>query len=886
MKTVNRFFKTNFFMIVFACFLVLPASTAFSSDNLVKTLSQFYTGYYTSFNQMSGNNIFSDSSGNLHAAIVDNYELYYLSSIDSGSTWTSEKITTGHEGDIKVASLVVDNNGKIFIGFSCNDGYNYGDASTVSYGNEFNFDLYCANNLSGSWSIETVNIPTRSGSDNYGPLSSSMIVDANNDVHLFANRYGWWSYGGTAWDFVRSSASSTWGSAVTLAEFTDKSVDRILYGHYRSLIDSSGNITLIMIRPGSTYGVDDTLFYVKKLSGSSSWSSPVDIASMNRSVANHLNFDAAIDSSGNIHVVYVNETSGAPQILYLKNFGSSSSIYTGDSDETIFEIKLHSTSSGALTLLVNPLDGKTGIITGSSSGTWSTLSTLTVTAPDGMASYIDIVRSNTYGGKFTEFAMMYWDREATDQVSPGPYGPDKIYYSSGTATNNPTTDTSVIGAQVAAGNTHTIGLKTDGTVVGVGNNSDGETNVSSWSNIKQVAAGHHNTVGLKTDGTVILTGDNAEGHVFLGHWTDIQQVSTGYQHVVGVKSDGTVVDARGDSVNVDASSWTHIKQVAVGMTHVAGLKTDGTVVALGDGSSSDGINVSSWTGIQQIDVDYHVTVGLKNDGTVVAVGNNSYGQLDVSSWSGIKQVGAGELHTVGLKSDGTVIAIGSNGNEQCNVSSWTDIVQISVGMYHTVGLKQDGTVVATGGGSYGEGDVSSWNLGASTTTPTHLTQTQVSQLYVSIFGRASEGEGNTYWQTNQTDMVAAADTMLATGAAGTYFGATLNNNQLFIEYVYENTLGKTYSEDPDGVNYWVSELSGKSKGEVIVTLISAVMDTQYTGVPAQDQFINKVAVCNYTADTISTAPDVNDLTAFVDFIVSVTDDSTTVTTAKTAVNAF
>jgi hypothetical protein len=27
-----------------------------------------------------------------------------------------------------------------------------------------------------------------------------------------------------------------------------------------------------------------------------------------------------------------------------------------------------------------------------------------------------------------------------------------------------------------------------------------------------------------------------------------------------------------------------------------------------------------------------------------------------------------------------------------------------------------------------------------------LTKTQVSQLYVSIFGRASEGEGNTFWQ--------------------------------------------------------------------------------------------------------------------------------------------
>ena len=31
----------------------------------------------------------------------------------------------------------------------------------------------------------------------------------------------------------------------------------------------------------------------------------------------------------------------------------------------------------------------------------------------------------------------------------------------------------------------------------------------------------------------------------------------------------------------------------------------------------------------------------------------------------------------------------------------------------------------------------------------NLTQTQVSQLYVSIFGRASEGEGNAYWSSEQ-----------------------------------------------------------------------------------------------------------------------------------------
>ena len=165
--------------------------------------------------------------------------------------------------------------------------------------------------------------------------------------------------------------------------------------------------------------------------------------------------------------------------------------------------------------------------------------------------------------------------------------------------------------------------------------------------------------------------------------------------------------------------------------------------------------------------------------------------------------------------------------------------------------------------------------------PPLLNQTQVSQLYVSIFGRASEGEGNAYWSSEQDNMTIAADTMLATGAAQDYFGTTLYNNQMFIEFIYENTLGKTYEEDLAGVNYWVNELAGgKSKGEVVANLINAAMDPQYSGLPAQDQFINKVTVSNYTADRIATCPDVNDLSAFVNFISHVTDDANSVTSAK------
>ncbi len=166
----------------------------------------------------------------------------------------------------------------------------------------------------------------------------------------------------------------------------------------------------------------------------------------------------------------------------------------------------------------------------------------------------------------------------------------------------------------------------------------------------------------------------------------------------------------------------------------------------------------------------------------------------------------------------------------------------------------------------------------SVTALASLTKTEVSQLYIGVFGRASEGGGNSYWQTDpqSTSMTATANVMLNTDPAKAYFGSTLDNNQAFIEHIYINTLGKTYSEDPAGVDYWVSELvTGKTKGEVIAALIVAAQDSANAGA-AQDRFNNKVEVSNFCADTIE---DYTDLETFTGFLASVTDDPLSVTQA-------
>jgi alpha-tubulin suppressor-like RCC1 family protein len=185
-----------------------------------------------------------------------------------------------------------------------------------------------------------------------------------------------------------------------------------------------------------------------------------------------------------------------------------------------------------------------------------------------------------------------------------------------------------------------------------------ECDVGDWTNIIEVAGGDLHTVGLKSDGTVVAVGDNRDGQCDVGGLTGINQTAAGGGHTVGLKSDGTVVAVgRNDYGQCDVGNWTDIKQVAAGGLHTVGLKSDGTVIAVGR-SDYGQCDVGDWTNTTQVAAGSRHTVGLKDDGTVVAVGENYSGQCDVEGWTDIIQVAAGWFHTLGLKSNGTVVAAG------------------------------------------------------------------------------------------------------------------------------------------------------------------------------------------------------------------------------------
>lgn len=167
-----------------------------------------------------------------------------------------------------------------------------------------------------------------------------------------------------------------------------------------------------------------------------------------------------------------------------------------------------------------------------------------------------------------------------------------------------------------------------------------------------------------------------------------------------------------------------------------------------------------------------------------------------------------------------------------------------------------------------------------------LTQTQVSQLYVTLFGRVSEGAGNKFWQNSQ-DIATAATNMLATEAAKEYFGSALTSDEAFIKHIYKNTLNKTEVEDPEGINFWVKALkSGVSRGTVVAELIKAAQDPKNKGA-SQDLFNNKVALSDYTAGKVEgKGLKAKDLAPFKSVLNKITSNPNSVEAAKPAVDAL
>jgi len=412
---------------------------------------------------------------------------------------------------------------------------------------------------------------------------------------------------------------------------------------------------------------------------------------------------------------------------------------------------------------------------------------------------------------------------------------------------------------VAAGSGHGLALCADGTLAAWGYNSYGQlgngsstnsgvpvlvtpTGVLAGKTVVAIDAGESHSLALCSDGTLVTWGDNTNGQLGNGGTT---------------KSMVPVLVTR-----TGALAGRTVVAIAAGSSHNLALCSDGTLAAwgynysgqLGNGSTTNSsvpalvtqTGVLAGKTITALAAGSDHTLALCSDGTLAAWGYNSDGELGdgtnknrtlpvwvttsgVLAGKTLVSVVAGGYHSLALCSDGTLAAWGDgfwgklgNGNTssssvpvlvtQSGVLAGKAVTAIAAGGDHSIALCSDGAVAAWGYNSYGQlGNGSSWDSNVPALVST--TPLRTGERFV-----AASGGGAHSLALVGTPPPPAATTLAATVIIDT--GAILNGSvnaagastSVSFEYGLTTNYGTTVAADPATVSGTVTTAVSKAIG--------------------------------------------------------------------------
>jgi hypothetical protein len=239
------------------------------------------------------------------------------------------------------------------------------------------------------------------------------------------------------------------------------------------------------------------------------------------------------------------------------------------------------------------------------------------------------------------------------------------------------------------------------------------------SGVTAIAAGSSHSLALRRDGSVVAwgcTGEDNRGQCTVPPEaaSGVTAIAAGLWQSLALKNGGVIAWGCGinfGQCNVPADATSGVTAIAAGW-HSLALK-DGKVLAWGCDIGDYGqcaVPAAAQSGVTAIAAGSSHSLALKQDGNVVAWGcrpPNDYGQCNVpaAASSGVIAIAAADFHNLALRQDGSVVAWGcrSNGNftpnfGQCDVpgAASSGVAAIAVSYSNSLGLKQDGSVIAWG----------------------------------------------------------------------------------------------------------------------------------------------------------------------------------------------
>lgn len=372
---------------------------------------------------------------------------------------------------------------------------------------------------------------------------------------------------------------------------------------------------------------------------------------------------------------------------------------------------------------------------------------------------------------------------------------------------------------VSAGVAHSAGIRTGGTLWTWGRNNlsqigDGSavamrttpTQIGTDTNWQTISCGGSHTLALKTNGTLWAWGFNSSGQlgngnntnsnipVQVGTDTDWAVISAGDEFSLALKTNGSLWawgrndnNQLGDGTTVSKNSpiqignQTNWESISAGANHSLAIKTNGNLYGwgvnslgqLGNGTTvneSVPVKIGNDNDWNKVAAGTIHSVAFKDDFSFWVWGGNNEGQLGVGtsgtgtnltspfniiSLNGCNTISKGSQNTILKKSDGTVWiwganAVGQLGNGTTSMSFTTSPIQvgsandwqtISMRGTHVLALKNDGSLYAWGNNFYGQvGDGSSGNFRTnptSTTCPTLSIDENVLAENISVYPNPS-----------------------------------------------------------------------------------------------------------------------------------------------------
>lgn len=226
-----------------------------------------------------------------------------------------------------------------------------------------------------------------------------------------------------------------------------------------------------------------------------------------------------------------------------------------------------------------------------------------------------------------------------------------------------------------------LALRGNGTVVSLGGTAPAIP--ASATNVVAIAAGQSHGLALRADGSMVGWGGVGLGEASPPTNQNHIAIAAGNAFSLAVRSNKTVTAWGSASFGITTvpSAASNVLAVAAGYAHALALRNDGTVVGWGDNSKGQTTIPANATNLIQVAAGGYHSLGLLPDGKVIAWGDTNYGLTSVAAGlSNVVAIASGYYQDMALRADGTVFTWGFNNGGLTNTpAGLTNTIAIAAG---------------------------------------------------------------------------------------------------------------------------------------------------------------------------------------------------------------